>query len=57
MRVEDETTPAAGVAASEYVTLIDPCASFVMPVTRSTAVVLSDCAPALLAPEGAARLT
>ena len=56
VRVLEEITPAAGVASSVYVTLRPDCASFVMLVTRSTAVVLSDCEPALEPPAGAARL-
>jgi len=55
VRVVELTTPAAAVAASEYVTFKEPCAILVMLVTRSTAVVLSDCDPALLAPVGAVR--
>ena len=53
---ERTTTPAAGVASSWYDTPSAPCASLVMPVTRSTAVVLSDRKPALVAAAGATRL-
>src|SRR5688572_575095 len=57
VRLVDATTPAAAVAASEYVTASEPCASRVILVTRSTAVVLSACEPVLVAPAGATRLT
>ena len=57
VRVVDAITPAAAVAASEYVTARGPSATFVIPVTRSTAVVLSEFEPALAAPVGAVRLT
>ena len=54
-RVAETTTPAAAVASSLYDTPSEPCASYVMPVTRSTAVALRARKPALVAPVGLDR--
>src|SRR6185503_8650231 len=55
-RDAEVTTPAAAVASSEYVNARPAALSFEMPVTTSTAVVLSGFAPELVAPDGAASV-